>query len=71
MGVEGILIPSADTEAGSHVHRRVDKPSKSDDEESEPEDVGRPKVLRSLAIAYQRKRDGCHIVDIKQLRILS
>ncbi|HEX5234321.1 MAG TPA: CRISPR-associated endonuclease Cas1 [Silvibacterium sp.] len=50
MAVEGTFLPSADTEAGTHVHRRVDRPSKTDDNDDEPVDDGRPKVVRSLAL---------------------
>lgn len=51
MQVEGIFLPSSDTEKGVAVHRRVDKPSTA------PEDDGgilanpdRPKAVRSLAL---------------------
>jgi len=51
MQVEGIFLPSSDTEKGVAVHRRVDKPSAAseDDGESaaEPE---RPRAVRSLAL---------------------
>ena len=54
MQVEGIFIPSSDTEKGVAVHRRVDKPSavqeKSDVSEVDPE---RPKVVRSLVLTSE------------------
>ncbi len=53
MAVEGTFLPSSDTEAGSHVHRRVDRPSRLEDSEDETGDDGRPKVVRSLALTSQ------------------
>ena len=54
MQVEGIFVPSSDTEKGVAVHRRVDKPSASlemaDAGDSDPE---RPKVVRSLALTSE------------------
>lgn len=54
MQVEGIFVPSSDTEKGVAVHRRVDKPSasleKMDVGEDDPE---RPKVVRSLALTSE------------------
>lgn len=52
MQVEGIFVPSFDTEQGAGVHRRVDQPSESpaDDTEERPD---RPKVVRSLALTSQ------------------
>jgi len=54
MQVEGIFVPSSDTEKGVAVHRRVDKPSaaleKADAGEDDPE---RPKVVRSLALTSE------------------
>lgn len=54
MQVEGIFIPSSDTEKGLAVHRRVDKPGISlenaDAGECDPE---RPKVVRSLALTSE------------------
>ena len=54
MQVEGIFVPSSDTEKGVAVHRRVDKPStsleKTDAGEDDPE---RPKVVRSLALTSE------------------
>jgi len=54
MQVEGVFVPSSDTEKGLAVHRRVDRPS------AEPEvmDVGkddpdRPKVVRSLVLTNE------------------
>ena len=51
MQVEGVFVPSSDTEKGVAVHRRVDKPSavqeKSGKNETEPD---RPKTLRSLVL---------------------
>jgi len=48
MQVEGVFLPSADTEQGASVHRRVDRPS------AEPTDDGRPKAVRSLALTSER-----------------
>jgi len=51
MQVEGIFLPSSDTEKGVAVHRRVDKPSAApEDDEGTPVDLERPKVVRSLAL---------------------
>lgn len=54
MQVEGVFVPSSDTEEGVAVHRRVDKPSvpqeKLDVSEVDPE---RPKVVRSLALTSE------------------
>lgn len=49
MGVEGIFLPSADTEKGLAVHRRVDRPSAepSDEDEVDPE---KPKSVRKLTL---------------------
>ncbi len=55
MEVEGVFAPSADTEKGKAVHRRVDKPSLTVDSEDEAEtDPERPKSIRSLALTSQR-----------------
>jgi len=51
MQVEGVFLPSSDTEKGRAVHRRVDKPSAAQENGDEPaEDPDRPKVVRSLAL---------------------
>jgi len=51
MQVEGIFLPSSDTEKGVAVHRRVDKPSAASEDDGEvAADPGRPKVVRSLAL---------------------
>lgn len=54
MQVEGIFVPSSDTEKGVAVHRRVDKPSaaqgKADESETDPD---RPKVVRSLTLTSE------------------
>ncbi len=54
MQVEGVFVPSSDTERGVAVHRRVDKPSaafeKADVSECDPE---RPKTVRSLALTSE------------------
>lgn len=51
MQVEGIFLPSHDTEAGAGVHRRVDRPSaeQNDDNRDSPEG-NRPKSVRSMAL---------------------
>jgi len=53
MAVEGTFLPSSDTEAGSHVHRRVDRPSRLEDGKDDIGDDERPKVVRSLALTSQ------------------
>jgi CRISPR-associated protein Cas1 len=51
MQVEGIFIPSSDTEKGVAVHRRVDKPSAAQEKADESgADPDRPKAVRSLAL---------------------
>lgn len=51
MQVEGVFLPSSDTEKGVAVHRRVDKPSAAPDGNEEgAADPDRPKVMRSLAL---------------------
>ncbi|HPC23693.1 MAG: CRISPR-associated endonuclease Cas1 [Phycisphaerae bacterium] len=69
MTVEGVFVPSADTEQGTGVHRRVDRPgdgpqSEAGDQASarkrtrkleEPEnDPPRPRSVHSLALTSQR-----------------
>lgn len=54
MQVEGIFVPSCDTEKGVAVHRRVDKPSAALEEVDESEmDIDRPKTVRSLALTSE------------------
>lgn len=66
MTVEGIFLPSADTEQGAGVHRRVDRPSQAPPEpvrrggkkveklqEQEP-DPDRPRSVRSLVLTSER-----------------
>ncbi len=55
MEVEGVFLPSVDTEKGQGVHRRVNKPSAELQENSE-ESVGgdRPRVVRSLALTSDK-----------------
>jgi len=51
MQVEGIFLPSSDTEKGVAVHRRVDKPSAAPEDDGETAaDPDRPKAVRSLAL---------------------
>jgi CRISPR-associated endonuclease Cas1/CRISPR-associated protein Cas4 len=52
MEVEGVFAPSADTENGKAVHRRVDNPSQApvDDAGDEGEEPEKPKSVRSLAL---------------------
>jgi len=52
MEVEGIHLPSEDTESGNAVHKRVDKPSAELDSTSE--DAERPAVVRSLTLTSER-----------------
>jgi CRISPR-associated protein Cas1 len=52
MQVEGIFLPSSDTEKGVAVHRRVDKPSAAPkDSGGTVADADRPKAVRSLALS--------------------
>jgi CRISPR-associated protein Cas1 len=58
MQVEGVFIPSSDTEKGAAIHRRVDKPSaisaigdKTNANDCDPE---RPQVVRSLALTCEQ-----------------
>jgi CRISPR-associated protein Cas1 len=56
MEVEGIHVPSADTEKGVAIHRRVDRPSHAprqtdDDSDSDPD---RPRTVRSLTLTSKR-----------------
>jgi CRISPR-associated protein Cas1 len=53
MAVEGIFVPSADTEEGNAVHRRVDRPSKTKQREDD-DDPGKPQKVRSLALTSAR-----------------
>ena len=54
MQVEGVFVPSSDTEMGVAVHRRVDRPSaepgNADEDEANP---GRPKTVRSLVLTSE------------------
>jgi CRISPR-associated protein Cas1 len=55
MEVEGVFLPSADTEKGVAVHKRVNRPSAAaakadDDEGAAVRDPDRPKAVRSLAL---------------------
>jgi CRISPR-associated protein Cas1 len=53
MEVEGIFLPSADTEKGKGVHKRVNRPSAAPKEEVETEDDSRPKSVRSLKLVSE------------------
>jgi CRISPR-associated endonuclease Cas1/CRISPR-associated protein Cas4 len=56
MQVEGVFLPSTDTEQGVAVHRRVDKPSAAPQTETETDaalDESRPKSVRSLALSSE------------------
>lgn len=53
MTVEGVFLPSTDTEKGCAVHRRVDRPSLDPDEEEAGEDAEKPKSVRSLALSSE------------------
>ncbi|MGH7131579.1 MAG: CRISPR-associated protein Cas4 [Phycisphaerales bacterium] len=70
MTVEGVFIPSADTEEGAGAHRRVDRPSAATPElatsekrarakpveklEEAEADPDRPRSVRSLALTSER-----------------
>lgn len=68
MTIEGVFVPSADTEQGTATHRRVDRPSRLRDDASRPisvdqsdrlevaNDDDRPKTLRSLVLTSDRLR---------------
>ncbi|MEK7767077.1 MAG: hypothetical protein AAB368_12645, partial [bacterium] len=56
MQVEGVFLPSADTEKGSAVHKRVDRPSKADKpaengEGGAEDEPDKPRAVRSLALS--------------------
>jgi CRISPR-associated protein Cas1 len=51
MAVEGVFLPSADTEEGQHVHRRVDQPSKAAARSTASDSGDRPKIVRSFALS--------------------
>lgn len=51
MAVEGIFRPSADTEKGLSVHRRVDRPSAEPSDDEEEADAEKPKSVRKLTLA--------------------
>src|SRR5712664_3955152 len=53
MEVEGIHLPSDDTEHGNRVHRRVDAPS-NESVVSEAATGDAPKAVRSLTLTSQR-----------------
>jgi CRISPR-associated protein Cas2 len=55
MQVEGVFLPSTDTEQGVSVHRRVDKPAKAANPPAEgrgepEEDSAKPRAVRSLTL---------------------
>ncbi len=57
MQVEGIFVPSDDTEEGTRVHKRVDRPSaatRDEEEQTAGEETERPRAVRSLALTSQR-----------------
>ena len=70
MTVEGVFIPSSDTEQGASVHKRVDRPSAAPDEPAKPTkasehsavekierseaDPDRPRPIRSLVLTSER-----------------
>jgi len=54
MHVEGIFVPSPDTEKGVSIHHRVDKPSVFMGEKEVTEDHDRPKVIRRMALSSER-----------------
>ena len=55
MEVEGIHLPSEDTEQGNRVHRRVDQPSSKQVVATAEEDEA-PRAVRSLTLTSQRLR---------------
>jgi formylglycine-generating enzyme required for sulfatase activity len=64
MEVEGIHVPSADTEKGVAIHRRVDRPSHAprqtdDDSDSDPD---RPRTVGSLTLTPAEFRMAIYLV---------
>ena len=56
MEVEGIFLPSADTEKGLAVHRRVDRPSaepSDDEQEDDADDAAKPRSVRKLTLTSE------------------
>jgi CRISPR-associated protein Cas1 len=68
MQVEGTFLPSADTEKGNAVHRRVNRPSAEPEAtgESPEPDANRPKSVRSLALS-SAKLELTAVLDIAEL----
>ncbi|HMN94859.1 MAG TPA: CRISPR-associated endonuclease Cas1 [Phycisphaerales bacterium] len=57
MTVEGIFAPSADTELGKRVHRRVDQPSLAPeecDDSGASAEADRPRAVRSFVLTSER-----------------
>lgn len=54
MEVEGIHLPSADTEQGQAVHRRADRISAAPAEDEESADADKPKVVRSMTLTSNK-----------------
>ncbi|MDA8327232.1 MAG: CRISPR-associated endonuclease Cas1 [Nitrospiraceae bacterium] len=54
MEVEGVFLPSADTEQGNAVHRRVNKPSLHPEKDDDVSDPDQPKTVRSLTLTNNR-----------------
>jgi len=54
MEVEGVFLPSADTEKGLAVHRRVDRPSAEPSGDEEQPDPDKPKSVRKLTLTSKR-----------------
>ena len=51
MQVEGIFVPSSDTEKGKAIHRRVDKPGAlMETTDSGEDNTERPKAVRRLVL---------------------
>lgn len=54
MQVEGVFVPSSDTQKGVAIHRRVDRPSAELGSANEDEaDPSRPKTVRSLVLTSE------------------
>lgn len=55
MEVEGIFLPSADTEKGQAIHRRVNRPSAEPQEDQDEAGNGdRPRIVRSLVLTSDK-----------------
>jgi CRISP-associated protein Cas1 len=54
MEVGGIHVPSADTQKGVAIHKRVDQPSNAPEAPDDTSDSDKPKAVRSLTLTSKR-----------------